>query len=313
MEMTLTKMLGIKYPLFQGAMAQISRYELVSAVSNAGGLGIIASGAMDGDTLRYQIRACKELTDKPFAVNLMMMMKNIEELVDIVIEEKVPIVTTGAGTPKDHVPKLLAAGIKVFPVIATVDQAKKMEAIGVNGVVAEGTEAGGHIGESSTMSLVLQVREAVSIPVIAAGGIVNGRGIVASFALGAQGVQVGTRFLASEEVPIPESYKQAVLSAQDDSTVVTGRTSRAPVRVIKNKMSKQYLEMEYQKIPRDELEKLTMGSLRKAVVDGDMENGSIMAGQISGAIHSIKPVKTIIDDMFAEAEEVMKEMPKIFY
>ncbi|WP_265459909.1 nitronate monooxygenase [Enterococcus sp. HY326] len=311
--MSLTKLLGIKYPLFQGAMAQISRYELVSAVSNAGGLGIIASGAMDGATLRYQIQACKELTDKPFAVNLMLMMDNIEELVDIVIEEGVPIVTTGAGTPKDHVPKLLAAGIKVFPVIATVDQAQKMEALGVHGVVAEGTEAGGHIGESSTMSLVLQVSEAVSIPVIAAGGIVNGRGIVASFALGAQGVQVGTRFLASEEVPIPESYKLAVLAAKDDSTVVTGRTSRAPVRVIKNPMSKKYLEMEYLKVPRSELEELTMGSLRKAVVNGDMVNGSIMAGQISGAIHSIRPVKSIIDDMFAEAEEVMKEMPKIFY
>ncbi|MHC5247051.1 nitronate monooxygenase [Enterococcus sp. LJL120] len=311
--MSLTKLLGIKYPLFQGAMAQISRYELVSAVSNAGGLGIIASGAMDGATLRYQIQACKELTDKPFAVNLMLMMDNIEELVDIVIEEGVPIVTTGAGTPKDHVPKLLAAGVKVFPVIATVDQAQKMEALGVHGVVAEGTEAGGHIGESSTMSLVLQVSEAVSIPVIAAGGIVNGRGIVASFALGAQGVQVGTRFLASEEVPIPESYKLAVLAAKDDSTVVTGRTSRAPVRVIKNPMSEKYLEMEYLKVPRSELEELTMGSLRKAVVNGDMVNGSIMAGQISGAIHSIRPVKSIIDDMFAEAEEVMKEMPKIFY
>lgn len=311
--MSLTKLLGIKYPLFQGAMAQISRYELVSAVSNAGGLGIIASGSMDGPTLRYQIQACKELTDKPFAVNLMMMMENISELVDIVIEEKVPIVTTGAGTPKEHVPKLLAAGIKVFPVIATVKQAKKMEGLGVHGVVAEGTEAGGHIGESSTMSLVLQVSEAVLIPVIAAGGIVNGRGVVASFALGAQGVQIGTRFLASEEVPIPESYKQAVIAAQDDSTIVTGRTSRAPVRVIKNKMAETYLELEYQKVPRDELEKLTMGSLRKAVVNGDMENGSIMAGQISGAVETIRPVKAIIDDIFIEAEEVMKEMPKIFY
>ncbi|MGC6769058.1 nitronate monooxygenase [Enterococcus sp. LJL51] len=311
--MLLTKLLGIKYPLFQGAMAQISRYELVSAVSNAGGLGVIASGAMDKETLRYQIQACKELTDKPFGVNLMMMMDNVGELADVIIEEQVAVVTTGAGTPKDYVPKLKAAGVKVFPVIATVAQAKKMEALGVDGVIAEGTEAGGHIGESSTMSLVLQVSEAVSIPVIAAGGIVNGRGIVASFALGAQGVQVGTRFLASEEVPIPMSYKQAIVAAQDDSTIVTGRTSKAPVRVIKNEMSKKYLEMEYQKVPRDELEKLTMGSLRKAVVDGDMTNGSIMAGQISGAIKSIKPAKSIIDQMFSEAEDVMKEMPKIFY
>ncbi|WP_086351126.1 NAD(P)H-dependent flavin oxidoreductase [Candidatus Enterococcus clewellii] len=311
--MSLTKLLGIKYPLFQGAMAQISRYELVSAVSNAGGLGIIASGAMDKETLRYQIQACKELTDKPFGVNLMMMMDNIAELVEVVIDEQVPVVTTGAGTPKEHVPKLKAAGIKVFPVIATVEQAKKMEAIGVDGVVAEGTEAGGHIGESGTMALVLQVAEAVSIPVIAAGGIVNGRGIVASFALGAQGVQVGTRFLASEEAPISLNYKQAIVAAQDDSTIVTGRTSRAPVRVIKNDMSKMYLEMEYHKVARDALEKLTMGSLRKAVVDGDMVNGSIMAGQISGAVDSIKPVKEIVDQMFSEAEEVMKEMPKIFY
>lgn len=308
----ITELLGIKYPLFQGAMAQISRHELVIAVSNAGGLGVLASGSMDASTLRAEIKACKAGTDQPFAVNLMLMMPNIAELVEVVIEERVPIVTTGAGTPKAFIPKLQAAGIKIFPVIATVAQALKMAQLGVDGVVAEGTEAGGHVGETATFPLVRQVAQAVTIPVIAAGGIADGHGIVASFALGASGVQIGTRFLASVEVPIPESYKQAVVTARDTDTVVTGRSNRAPVRVISNAMAEKYLQMEHDQMPRERLEELTMGSLRKAVFEGDAKNGSLMAGQIAGIIQEVQPVAIIIEEMFKEADEVRAKLPLSF-
>lgn len=306
-----TEMFNIDYPIFQGGMAQIARYELASAVSNAGGLGILASGGLSAEQLREQIVACKERTDKPFAVNLMLMMPNIPELIEVVIEEGVKVVTTGAGTPKPYMAILKQAGIKVVSVIPSVKIAKKMEALGVDALVAEGTEAGGHVGETTTMALVPQVVQAVSIPVIAAGGIADGHGVAAAFALGAQGVQLGTLFLAAEECPVPDSFKEAVLRADDTSTMVTGRRSGAPVRSIKNQMIQKYQELEFANASRDELEALTLGSLRKAVYDGDVENGSVMAGQISGMITDVRPVKEMIEKLVADANQVIGELKPI--
>ena len=237
--MTITKLLGIKYPVFQGAMAQIARYQLASAVSNAGGLGIIASGGMSPEQLREEIVNCKKYTDKPFAVNLMLMMHNINEIIDVVIEEGVGIVTTGAGTPRKYMPKLKEAGIKVIPVIPSVKAAKKMEELGCDAVVVEGMEAGGHVGESTTMALLPQVTSAVNIPVIAAGGIADGRGVAAAYCLGASGVQMGTVFLATEECPVSENYKNAIIEAVDTSTTLTGTKFGAPVRGIKNELTKR--------------------------------------------------------------------------
>ncbi|GAA5417090.1 NADH:quinone reductase [Paraliobacillus ryukyuensis] len=306
--MRITKMLGIKYPIFQGAMAQIALAPLVGAVSNAGGLGIIASGGFSAEQLREEIQKTKEITDKPFAVNLMLMMQNISELVDVIIEEGVKIVTTGAGTPAPYMETLKKHQIAVIPVVPSVKIAKKMEALGATAVVAEGTEAGGHVGETTTMSLLPQVVDAVSIPVIAAGGIANGRGIAAAYALGAQGVQVGTRFLTTVECPTHDNFKQAVVDATDTSTIVTGRSIGGPVRSIKNKMIQAYLELENQKASRDELEKLSLGSLRKAVFDGNIEEGSVMAGQICGMCNEITTVEEMITTMFTEAEEVLDQM-----
>ena len=242
--MTITKLLGIKYPIFQGAMAQIARYQLVSAVSNAGALGILASGGVSPEELRKEIQQCKELTDKPFAVNLMLMMPNIDEIIDVVIEEGVKIVTTGAGTPRKFMPRLKEAGIKVIPVIPSVKAAVKMEELGCDAVVVEGMEAGGHVGTSTTMALLPQVTSAVNIPVIAAGGIADGRGIAAAYCLGASGVQMGTVFLASEECPVADTYKNMILEAVDTSTTLTGEKFGAPVRGIKNELTKKYHELE---------------------------------------------------------------------
>ncbi|EJY1255777.1 DUF561 domain-containing protein [Listeria monocytogenes] len=306
--MSLTEMLQIKYPILQGAMAQIATYELASAVSNAGGLGIIASGGMSGDTLREQIRLCKEKTTKPFAVNIMLMMPNCPELVDVIIEEDVRIVTTGAGTPKPFMEKFKAAGIKVIAVIPSVKIAQKMEEIGVDAVVAEGTEAGGHVGETTTMALVRQVVSAVNIPVIAAGGIADGHGMAAVYALGASGVQIGTLFLVAEECPVPASFKQAVLDATDTSTTVTGRRNGAPVRSIKNPMIQKYVELENENASRDKLEELTLGSLRKAVHEGDVENGSVMAGQICGMLTEIRSTSDIIENLMKESKQVASNL-----
>ncbi|EGP8377416.1 DUF561 domain-containing protein [Listeria monocytogenes] len=302
--MSLTEMLQIKYPILQGAMAQIATYELASAVSNAGGLGIIASGGMSADALREQIRLCKEKTTKPFAVNIMLMMPNCPELVDVIIEEDVRVVTTGAGTPKPFMEKFKAAGIKVIAVIPSVKIAQKMEEIGVDAVVAEGTEAGGHVGETTTMALVRQVVSAVNIPVIAAGGIADGHGMAAVYALGASGVQIGTLFLVAEECPVPASFKQAVLDATDTSTTVTGRRNGAPVRSIKNPMIQKYVELENENASRDKLEELTLGSLRKAVHEGDVENGSVMAGQICGMLTEIRSTSDIIENLMKESKQV---------
>ncbi|MDW8743605.1 nitronate monooxygenase [Streptococcus suis] len=303
-----TELLGIQYPVFQGAMAQISRHQLVSAVSNAGGLGILASGGMTADEVREEIRKTKALTDKPFAVNLMLMMDNVAEIVEVLIEEGVKVVTTGAGTPKPYMPRLKEAGIKVVPVIPSVKLALKMQELGCDAVVAEGMEAGGHIGEMASMPLTRQVAAALDIPVICAGGVADGHGVVAAFALGAEGVQMGTVFLAAEECPIPDSYKQAVLDALDTSTVVTGRKFKAPVRCIRNAMTDKYLEIEAQATSRHDLEEITMGALAKAVKEGDAENGSLMAGQIAGLVNDIKPAKAIIETIFTEAEHVLKKL-----
>ncbi|MBA3925774.1 nitronate monooxygenase [Listeria rustica] len=299
--MSITELLHIKYPIMQGAMAQIAKAPLVAAVSNAGGLGIIASGGMSGEELRAEIQKTKALTDKPFGVNLMLMMTNIEELTAVIIEEGVKVVTTGAGTPKTYMPIWKEAGITVIPVVPSVMIARKMEQLGADAVVAEGTEAGGHVGETTTMALLPQVVDAVSIPVIGAGGIGDGRGIAAAFALGAQGVQIGTRFLATDECPVHENFKLACLKAKDRDTVVTGRRNGAPVRSIKNQMIKEYQRLEDENVDRDVLEELTLGSLRKAVQEGDTENGSVMAGQITGMITEIKPVDALIQEMMTQA------------
>lgn len=301
--MSITKLLNIQYPIFQGAMAQISKHQLAAAVSNAGGLGIIASGGMSTDQLRDEVRQCKAKTDKPFAVNLMLMMHNIPDLINVLIEEGVKIVTTGAGTPKPYMPIFKQHGIKVIPVVPNVSIAKKMEELGVDALVCEGTEAGGHIGDISTMALVPQVTQAVKIPVLAAGGIADGRGIAAAYALGAQGVQAGTMFLVAAECPVPDNFKHFVIAANDTATAVTGRKNGAPVRSIKNKMIETYIRLENENASRDELEELTMGSARKAAA-GDVENGSIMAGQICGLLTEIKPAKQIIEEAFAQAKYI---------
>ena len=305
--MTITKLLGIKYPVFQGAMAQIARHQLASAVSNAGGLGIIASGGMSPEQLREEIVNCKKYTDKPFAVNLMLMMHNINEIIDVIIDEGVGIVTTGAGTPRKYMPKLKEAGIKVIPVIPSVKAAKKMEELGCDAVVVEGMEAGGHVGESTTMALLPQVTSAVNIPVIAAGGIADGRGVAAAYCLGASGVQMGTVFLATEECPVSENYKNAIIEAVDTSTTLTGTKFGAPVRGIKNELTKRYHELEERSSTLMELEELTLGSLRKAAYEGDVENGSIMSGQIAGLVNEIRPVKDVIKGIFEEAQKVLEE------
>ena len=303
--MAIRQLLGIKYPVFQGAMAQIARYELASAVSNAGGLGILASGGMSPEELREQIKKCKEQTTKPFAVNLMLMMPNINEIIDVVIEEGVKIVTTGAGTPRKFMPRLTEAGVKVIPVIPSIKAAKKMEELGCAAVVVEGMEAGGHVGTSTTMALLPQVTKAVNIPVIAAGGIADGRGVAAAFCLGASGVQMGTVFLATHECPISIEYKNLIVEADDTSTTLTGMKFGAPVRGIKNELTKRYHELEAQSSTLMELEELTLGSLRKAVYDGDVENGSVMSGQIAGLVDEIRSVEQVIVDVLEEAKTTL--------
>ena len=306
--MAITQLLGIKYPVFQGAMAQIARFELASAVSNAGGLGILASGGMKPEELREQIKKCKEQTTKPFAVNLMLMMYNIDEIIDVVIEEGVKIVTTGAGTPRKFMPRLTEAGVKVIPVIPSVKAAKKMEELGCAAVVVEGMEAGGHVGTSTTMALLPQVTKAVNIPVIAAGGIADGRGVAAAFCLGASGVQMGTVFLATHECPISIEYKNLIVEADDTSTTLTGMKFGAPVRGIKNELTKRYHELEAQSSTLMELEELTLGSLRKAVYDGDVENGSVMSGQIAGLVDEIRSVEQVIVDVLEEAKTTLENV-----
>lgn len=281
---------------------------LAAAVSEAGGLGIIGAASAPAEWVREQIRLVKEKTDKPFGINIMLMSPYAEDVARVVAEEKVPVVTTGAGSPEKYMKMWKEAGIKVIPVVASVALAKRMERCGADALVAEGTEAGGHIGENTTMVLVPQIADAVSIPVIAAGGIADGRGMAAAFMLGAQGVQIGTRFVASQEAQVHENYKNYIVKAKDIDSRVTGRSTGHPVRALRNQMTKTYLEKEQAGVPFEELELLTLGSLRKAVVEGDVVNGSVMAGQSAAMIHDILPCKEIIEKLIAQAETVMKGM-----
>ena len=294
----LNEILGTKYPIIQGGMANIATGEFAAACSNAGALGIIGSGGMDADTLRQNIRRCKQLTDKPFGVNIMLMHPQADVFAQIVVDEGVSVVTTGAGNPGKYVPMWKAAGIKVIPVVAAAVLAKHLEPLGIDAVIAEGTESGGHVGEMTTMALVPQVVDAVSIPVIAAGGIADGRQLAAALALGACGVQVGTCLLASEECPIHPNYKAALLKAKDSDTIVTGRSVGAPVRVLKNRMSREYVRQENAGADKMELEKYTLGSLRRAVFEGDTTTGSLMAGQVAGMLHEVRPVADILADLW---------------
>ena len=304
--MKINELLGTEFPIIQGGMANIATGAFAAAVSNAGALGLIGSGGMDAETLRKEIRTAKAVTDKPFGVNLMLMNPHIDELAKVVVEEGVKVVTTGAGNPGKYVPAWKEAGIKVFPVVAAPILAKRLERYDVDGFIAEGTESGGHVGEMTTMALVPQVVDTVSAPVIAAGGIADGRQMAAAYALGACGVQVGTCLLVSEECPIHENYKKALIKAGANDTVVTGRTTGAPVRVLKNKMARQYLEMEKENMPLAEREKLTLGSLRRAVFDGDLDTGSFMSGQVAGMLTEIKPLRQIFEEMMAGCEATLK-------
>ena len=304
--MKINELLGTEFPIIQGGMANIATGAFAAAVSNAGALGLIGSGGMDAETLRKEIRTAKASTGKPFGVNLMLMNPHIDELAKVVVEEGVKVVTTGAGNPGKYVPAWKEAGIKVFPVVAAPILAKRLERYEVDGFIAEGTESGGHVGEMTTMALVPQVVDAVSAPVIAAGGIADGRQMAAAYALGACGVQVGTCLLVSEECPIHPNYKQALLKAGANDTVVTGRTTGAPVRVLKNKMARQYLEMEKENMPLAEREKLTLGSLRRAVFDGDLDSGSFMSGQVAGMLHEVKSLRKIFEEMMAGCEATLK-------
>ena len=307
------KLLNIKYPVFQGGMAWIGTAELASAVSNAGGLGIIGAGHMPPEILRAEIQKVKGWTDKPFGVNVMLMSPFVKEVMQVIVEERVPVVTTGAGNPGEYVPALKEIGTKVIPVVASVALAKRLVRTGVDAVIAEGTESGGHIGEITTMALVPQVVDAVDVPVIAAGGIADSRGMAAAFALGAHAVQMGSRFVVSEECIAHPNYKQAVLKAKDRSTVVTGRPLGHPARVIANKLSRRYEELEAAGASNEELEQLGVGSLHRATHEGDVDNGSVMIGEISGMLDDIKPVKEIIEgivnglpDTFRDLEENIK-------
>ena len=299
--MLLNEKLNIKYPVFQGAMANISDGKFAASVSNAGAVGIIASGDWDADKLREEIRICKSLTNNVFGVNLMLMNPNSAELVKVICEEKVKVVTTGAGNPTKYIPKLKEAGCMIFPVIPSAALAKRMEAAGADGVVAEGTESGGHVGELTTMVLVASVCEAVNIPVIAAGGISNGKQLNAAFALGACGVQVGTMMLATKECPIHDNYKEAVVNAKDTDTTVAARSFGIPVRILKNEMAKQYPEFEKQCTTRDELEEIAINGLKKASIDGDVANGCVMMGQTAGLIKEVKTVEDVLKDLFEDS------------
>ena len=308
--MDIRDIIKTKYPIIQGGMANIATGEFAAAISNAGGLGLIAAGGMKPDQLRENIDRARELTDKPFGVNIMLMHPQVDELMEIVIEKKVPVVTTGAGNPGKYVPALKEAGIKVMPVVASVALAQRMERLGVDAVIAEGTESGGHVGEMTTMALVPQVVDGVSIPVVAAGGIASGRQMLAAYALGACGVQVGTCLLVSEECPVHQNYKQAVLDASDSDTIVTGRIGGTPVRVLKNRMAREYVRQERAGATKEELEVYTLGSLRKAVFDGNVKEGSLMAGQVAGHLHEIRPAAVILEEMYTSFCQLKKDLAK---
>ncbi|MDE6889667.1 MAG: enoyl-[acyl-carrier-protein] reductase FabK [Eubacterium sp.] len=305
MKTRITELLGIRYPIVQGGMAWVAEYHLAAAVSNAGGLGIIGAASAPPEVVRTQIQEAKKLTDQPFGVNVMLMNPNAAEVAQVIIEEGVPVVTTGAGNPGKFIPGWKEAGIKVIPVVASVAMAKMMERAGADAVVAEGMEAGGHIGEQTTMVLVPQVADAVQIPVIAAGGIADARGFAAALMLGAEGVQMGTRFVAAKESIVHENFKERIIKAKDIDSEVTGRSTGHPIRVLRNQMSRAYLKMEQAGASLEELETLTLGSLRKAVMDGDVKGGSLMAGQIAGLIKQEKTCAQIMDEMVLGAKQLL--------
>jgi len=301
---------GIKYPIIQGGMAHVATAELVSAVSNAGGLGIIGAGAAEPGWVREQIRLTRKQTDKPFGVNILLISPFAAQVIDVVLEEKVAMVTTGAGNPGPYIPRFKAAGVKVMPVVASVALARRLERAGADALVAEGMESGGEIGQITTMALVPQVVDAVKLPVVAAGGIADGRGLAAALALGAQGVQMGTRFACSQECIAHPAYKQAIVDANDRSTVISGQSTGYPIRALENKLIHEFWEKEKSGISIEEIIEFGVGRVRLGIIEGDLENGTLLAGQIAGMIKEIKSVKAIIDDMMAEAEAIIARLKK---
>ena len=301
-------LLQIEYPILQGGMAWLGTAELAAAVSESGGLGIIGAGHMPPDIFRNEIHKLKERTNKPFGCNIMLMSPFVKEVMEVVVEERVPVITTGAGNPGVYIPALKEIGTKVIPVVASVLLAKRLLRGGIDAIIAEGTESGGHVGDITTMALIPQVVDAVDVPVIAAGGIADGRGMAAAFALGAQAVQMGTRFVLSEECIAHENYKNAVLKAKDRATVMTGLTTGHPVRIIDNALAHKYKSLEFSGGSKEELESLGAGTLRKAAIDGDVKEGSVMIGQISGMLTDVKPCATIIKDIMAETERVINNL-----
>lgn len=308
MHTEVTKLIGVEYPIIQGGMAWVAEYHLAAAVSEAGGLGIIGTANAPADWVRKQIREVKKLTIKPVGVNIMLMSPYADEVAKVIVEEGIKVVTTGAGNPEKYMKMWKESGVIVIPVVASVALAKRMERSGADAVIAEGCEAGGHIGETTTMVLVPQIVDAVNIPVIAAGGIADGRGIAAAFMLGAKGVQMGTHFVVTEEARVHDNYKDRIIKAKDIDSRVTGRTTGHPVRALRNEMTKKYLELEKNGASFEELEYLTLGGLRKAVVEGDIRNGSIMAGQIAGMVKEKMPCKQLIQKLVKETDTLMKGM-----
>ena len=306
MKTEITELLNIEYPIIQGGMAWVADYHLAAAVSNAGGLGLIGSGGAPASWVKDQIREVKKITDKPFGVNIMLMNPEADEIAKVIVEEKVPVVTTGAGNPAKYIKEWKEAGVKVIPVVASCALAKMMERCGADAVVAEGTEAGGHIGEITTMSLVPQVVDAVNIPVIAAGGIADGRGFAAALMLGAKAVQMGTHFVATKECNVHENYKEKIIKAKDIDSKVTGRSTGHPVRVLRNQMSNEYIKKEQEGATLEELELLTLGGLRKAVVEGNVKEGSLMAGQIAGLVKKQYTCKELIEKVVTEGQQVIE-------
>lgn len=299
--MKLNELLGTEFPFIQGGMANIATGEFAAAVSNAGALGLIGAGGMDVETFRTHIRNCRALTDKPFGVNIMLMHPQAAEMAEVAAQERVAVITTGAGSPGPYVSMWKEAGAKVFPVVSAVSLAKLMAKAGVDGIIAEGTESGGHVGETTTMALVPQVCDAVGLPVIAAGGIADGRQLLAAYALGACGAQLGTCLLVSRECPIHPNYKEALLKAKDTGTTVTGRIAGTPVRILKNQMARDYIAHEKAGADKMQLEQFTLGSLRRAVFEGDAKTGSLMAGQVAGMLHEIRPLREIFETLEAQA------------
>jgi len=306
--LALCKSLGIKYPIIQGGMAWLGTAELVSAVSNAGGLGVIGSGDAPPDWLQDQIRLTRKKTDKPFGVNILLMASALKENLKVVLDERVDVVTFGGGNPGVHIPALKEAGVKVLPVVSSVALAQRLERIGADAIVAEGMESGGHVGEVATMALLPQIVDSVKIPVIAAGGIADGRGLIAALALGAQGVQMGTRFICSDECIAHPAVKECILQARERATVVTGQSTGHPVRCLENELTRSFFALEKAGAPKAELEELGRGRLFSGVIQGDIKQGSLMAGQIAGLIKEVKPVKAIVEDIIAEAERIISRL-----